>query len=127
MARRLLRRDVDGAIHRSRAGDPAPGRRARWLELQEVRSSVSGGRQQWRSTGGSSRPLRDEGTAPGSTQGCVAAGWKIAGAWAPKGSPKGGKPPRGELTGSPWLRSRCPRTRRTLAGIGPRGWRRWSS
>jgi hypothetical protein len=69
-------------------------------------------------TGGSSRPLRAEGTSPGSTQGQSRSGMENRRCAGAERQPvRGGQPP------PLWLQSRRPRTRRTLAGIarGARG------
>src|SRR5262249_42069857 len=78
-----------------RADDPAPGRRARWLKIQEVRSSVSGGAPAMAlELGAQAAHCVAEGDRPGKQAGLSRSGMQIAGAWAPKGSPWGGKPPR---------------------------------
>jgi hypothetical protein len=83
---------------------------------RSARRSLAGC-QQWRSSRGLKPPIAlPKGTAPGKQAGPSRSGMQIAGARAPKGSPWGGKPPLESLRALHWLRSRCPRPRRTLAG-----------
>ena len=97
----------------------APGRRARWLKIQGPVPTGSGGpasnggraatRLQWLKAatdipceGTSGRPKNGTGLKDAAQRGCRK---------ATRGA--GNRP--GGLTGPPWLRSRRPRTRRTLA------------
>ena len=116
MAGRLLRRDVDGAIRHPTCRRPAPGRRARWLEIQgpvptgsgETASNGGGGaaRLQWlkadaKVTGARPRPERKPKNGTGHQD---------AAARVPNGNPLR------RAKALHWLPTRHPRARRTLAG-----------
>ncbi len=97
--RRLLRRDVDGAIRLPMCRRPAPGRRARWLEIQEARTDRSR-----RSASNGGEPLAAfsgsrcdrESHAKGTRQAKVRAGTEIAATRVPKGNPRAVRPRKPE-------------------------------
>jgi len=95
MSGRLLRRDVDGAIRRSRADGRRPGRRG-GPRSRRLAASALGERQRWRPIRGLMAPsMTGVRPADHSARRRLAAGRKIAGRGAERQPPLGaGNRPR---------------------------------
>ena len=110
---------------------PAPGRRAGWLEIQGPAASATAGLPAMVPTEkrGSRRPLsqpRPPQSGLPRAGGISSQRWpKIAGRGHRKAARLGRETAPEGLRALHWLRSRCPRTRRTSLARCQRGWWRW--